>query len=80
MLVQFDQSWREVRSWTYPPEVIDRFLPHSCSGGAWGADGRLYVSGHDRPEIYALKLRTAGTQLKLVDILPGALTFLAPGA
>jgi hypothetical protein len=33
----------------------------SCSGGSWGDDGLLYVAGHDRPELYALRLPEAGS-------------------
>jgi len=38
----------------------------STSGGAWGDDGLLYVTGHDRPELYALRLPKAGSVLELV--------------
>ena len=35
----------------------------SSSGGSWGEDGLLYVTGHDRGELYVLRLPTAGTVL-----------------
>jgi len=65
-LVRFDDRWRAQASWTFPPEVLDRFAPRSSSGGAWGADGRLYVTGHDRPEVYVLEAPKGGGVLKLV--------------
>ena len=34
--------------------------PYSCSGGAFGDDGLLYVTGHDRPEMYPLRVPTEG--------------------
>lgn len=66
LLAQLDEDFRIIRSWTFPENVLARFAPRSCSGASWGADGRLYVSGHDRPEIYALELPEAGSTLKHV--------------
>lgn len=64
-LVRFDSKWRRTSAWTFPQEVIKRFIPHSCSGGSWGEDGQLYCTGHDRSEIYQLKLPRAGSILQL---------------
>jgi len=66
MLVKYDDGFKELQKWTFPGEVIERFSPFSCSGGSWGPDGRLYCSGHDRPELYALRLPDTGTVLELV--------------
>ncbi len=65
-LVRFDAAWQRTGAWVFPPAVLERFAPHSCSGGAWGPDGLLYVSGHDRPELYALRLSRAGSVLEFV--------------
>ncbi|QYU68945.1 hypothetical protein J4558_02045 [Leptolyngbya sp. 15MV] len=62
-LVRYDDDFRELGAWLFPPGVLDRFKPYSSSGGAWGADGLLYVTGHDRPEVYALRLPQAGSTL-----------------
>ena len=35
----------------------------SNSGGSWGSDGYLYLSGHDDPEIYVMALPEAGSEL-----------------
>jgi hypothetical protein len=59
-LVKFDDQWRRVGAWLLPPAVLERMAPYSCSGGAFGDDGLLYVTGHDRPEMYALKVPTEG--------------------
>jgi hypothetical protein len=64
-LVRFDDRWRLVRSWTFPDSVLERMKPTSASGGAWGADGRLYVTGHDRPELYVLSVPAKGEVLVL---------------
>jgi len=70
VLVQFDDQWNEMESWVYPPQVLERFDGMSNSGGSWGPDGRLYLTGHDRAEIYALCLPEAGSQLVLEEIIP----------
>jgi hypothetical protein len=68
LLVKFDDAWRRTQAWRFPPTVLDRFAPHSSSGGGWGDDGLLYVTGHDAPELYALRL--AGGALKHVATIP----------
>ena len=45
----------------------------SASGGSWGPDGYLYVMGHDRPELYALRLPEYGSVLRHVA------TIVTPG-
>ena len=42
----------------------------SCSGGSWGDDGLLYVTGHDRPELCVLRLPEAGSVLDHVATIP----------
>jgi len=69
-LVRFDDQWRPHESWTFPPQVLARLAPMSASGGAFGPDGRLYVTGHDRPELYVLDVPKGGGVLKLVATLP----------
>lgn len=71
-LVRFDRNFAERGAWLFPPEILDRMAPYSSSGGAWGADGRLYVTGHDRPEVYVLELPRVGTVLKHVATIPVA--------
>lgn len=65
-LVAYDDAWRPRASWRYPPTVLARFAPHSTSGGGWGPDGRLHVTGHDRPELYALRVPEGGGVLEHV--------------
>lgn len=65
LLVRMDDSFRQEAAWTFPPDVLARFAPFSCSGASWSGDGRLYVTGHDRPEMYELALPQAGSQLEL---------------
>ncbi|MEA3387981.1 hypothetical protein [Sphingobium sp. CCH11-B1] len=69
-LVQLDDDFRRLRGWLFPAEVLARFAPFSCSGMSWGADGRLYVTGHDRPELYVMRLPEAGSTLELATTIP----------
>lgn len=72
--VQFDKEWRRQTGYVFPKAVLDRFDPHSCSGGSWGPDGLIYCSGHDLGEIYQLKLPTAGSVLVLKQTWPAPIT------
>lgn len=69
-LVKFDDDWRRIESWIFPETVLERFKPDSASGGSWGPDGLLYVSGHDRPELYAMAVPKAGSILRHVRTIP----------
>lgn len=73
-LVRFDRQWRRTSGWIFPEEVLERFAPHSCSGGCWGPDGALYCTGHDRGEIYRLELPEAGSVLRLTGIFKAPIT------
>lgn len=73
-LVKFDREWRRMAGWTFPSEVLDRLAPNSCSGGAWGPDGRLYCTGHDNGELFQLELPKAGSALVLKQIIPVEIT------
>jgi outer membrane protein assembly factor BamB len=53
-LVRYNDQWRQTGVWTFPETVIQRFLPNSNSGGAFGPGGRLFVTGHDHAELYVL--------------------------
>jgi hypothetical protein len=68
-----DDRWRVTGAWMFPPEVLARFKPRSSSGGAWGPDHRLYVTGHDHPELYVLELPRMGNELKYVATIPVAI-------
>ncbi|MFD1952193.1 hypothetical protein ACFSGX_15570 [Sphingomonas arantia] len=65
-LVRYSPQFAEQGAWLFPADVLARFAPYSSSGGVWGKDGLLYVTGHDRPELYALRLPAAGSTLEHV--------------
>lgn len=55
-LVRYNDKWQSTGVWTFPETVIQRFLPNSNSGGAFGPKGRLFVTGHDHAELYVLSV------------------------
>jgi len=63
VIVQFDDSFEVLQSWSLPAEILRRMSPMSNSGGSWGSDGYLYLSGHDDPEIYVMALPGVGSEL-----------------
>lgn len=65
-LVRYSPDFAEQGAWLFPDEVLARFAPYSSSGGVWGEDGLLYVTGHDRAEMYALRIPQAGSTLEHV--------------
>lgn len=68
-LVRYDDDWRRTQSWLLPASILDRIAPMSISGGGWGPDGRLYLTGHDRPELYAVTLPKGGAVLDHVGTI-----------
>lgn len=69
-LVRMDDEFRRTAAWLFPPTVLAAFAPYSNSGGDWGPDGLLYVTGHDRREVYRLRLPDAGSTLVHLGIVP----------
>lgn len=68
--IKFTKDFKMMESWVLPKVLLDKFEDMSNSGGTWGADGFLYLSGHDPAEIYKMKLSKAGSVLELVEVLP----------
>lgn len=66
---QYDDAWQMLQSWLFPPQVVATWGESSCSGGDWGDDGLLYVTGHDAPELYVLRLPRQGVTLELVTTI-----------
>ncbi len=65
-IVKFDENFVVTESWTLPHNILDRIRPMSNSGGSWGPDGYLYLTGHDHGEIYVMELPLAGSVLHQV--------------
>jgi predicted GH43/DUF377 family glycosyl hydrolase len=62
-LIRYDDQWNLTGKWKFPESVVQRFLPNSNSGGAFGPNGRLFVTGHDHPELYVLDVPPEGDEL-----------------
>jgi hypothetical protein len=69
-MIKFTADFRMVESWVFPKTLLDRFKDMSNSGGSWGADGFLYLTGHDAAELYRVKLPSSGSVLELMDVIP----------
>lgn len=69
-LARMDDGFRVVQKWRFPNELVERLRPHHLSGASWGRDGLLYASGHSRPEIYALRIRSNGEMVEHVATIP----------
>lgn len=63
-LVLFNSDWAEVGGYALPDSVLEKLAPTSISGGSFGADGLLYVTGHDAAEIYVLRIPKQGPVLE----------------
>ena len=72
-VVKLDDDFRVVAAYTIPQEILDRFKPMSNSGGSWGPDGRLWLTGHDLGEAYVMEPPRAGSELRWIATvsLPG---------
>lgn len=68
--IKFDDNWQVIEAWVLPAKLLPRFEDMSNSGGSWGPDGRLYLSGHDPAEVYVMKLPEAGSVLQWLDTIP----------
>jgi hypothetical protein len=69
-VVRFDADWRVAEAWVFPDALVEKFDDMSNSGGAWGPDGKLYVTGHDNAELYVMELPEIGSELKWVGTIP----------
>lgn len=66
-VVELDKEWRRLRAWTFPAELIEKFGDYSSSGGAFGPDGLLYLTGHDHQELYVVDFPKGGSEFVWLD-------------
>ena len=69
-MIKFTKDFRPLQSWTFPKAMLDKFAHRSNSGGSWGPDGYLYLTGHDLAELYRVRLPKAGSVLEVIDVIP----------
>jgi hypothetical protein len=70
LVVKLDPQFKLVESFTLPKALLDKFEDMSNSGGSFGPDGFLYLSGHDPAEIYKVRPPEAGSVLEVVEMIP----------
>lgn len=71
-LLKFTPEFQMLEGWALPRSILEKFGVMSNSGGSWGPDGFLYLTGHDLGELYRMRLPPAGSVLELVATLPMA--------
>lgn len=69
-LVKFDQQWRQIESWIFPPRMIKDFQTRSNSGGVILDDGRILCTGHDEYILHELRFPKMGYTLEWTDSIP----------
>lgn len=69
-LVRFDEDWQVAEAWILPDALLEKFEDMSNSGGSWGPDGKLYLTGHDPAEIYQMSFPTAGSVMQWTATVP----------
>lgn len=62
-VARYDDGWRQTEQWLLPDSVLERLAPHAASGGSFGPEGLLYLTGHDRQELYVLDFPDRGSKL-----------------
>lgn len=72
-VVKMNDQFQILEKWQLPAGILKRISPMSNSGGSWGPDGLLYLTGHDYEEIYVLALPDYGSELRWLT------TIAAPG-
>ena len=68
--MKFDRNWQVLEAWIFPLDLLNRFADMSNSGGSWGPDGRLYLTGHDPAELYKIRFPEAGSVLEVEQVVP----------
>lgn len=66
-LVRFRADWSVEEAFVLPDAVLERFEDMSNSGGSFGPDGNLYISGHDPAELYMLREPAMGSVMEWVE-------------
>ena len=59
-VVRFDLNWKPAGELRFPAEMVAKFGKNSSSGGSFGPDRHLFITGHDAQELYVLDLPVEG--------------------
>lgn len=69
-IVTFDAQWKKLGELRFPGEMVAKFGKNSSSGGSFGPDGHLFITGHDAQELYVLDLPAKGDVLLWQGAIP----------
>lgn len=69
----FNDDWAEIGGYALPDSVLERLPPTSISGGSFGPDGLLYLTGHDAAELYVVRIPAQGPVMQHVATIPAPL-------
>ncbi len=69
-IVTFDGQWKKLGELRFPGEMVAKFGKNSSSGGSFGPDGHLFITGHDAQELYMLDLPAKGDVLVWKKAIP----------
>ena len=69
-LVRFNEGWQVAEAWILPDALLEKFEDMSNSGGSWGPDGKLWLSGHDPAELYQMEFPEGGSIMRWVATAP----------
>lgn len=69
-IVRFNPDWSIAEAFVYPDTLVAKFQDMSNSGGAFGPDGRLYITGHDNAELYVVAPPEMGSVMRWQETIP----------
>lgn len=69
-VVRFDRNWKPAGEIRFPPEAVARFGRNSSSGGSFGPERHLFITGHDAPELQVLDLPVTGDAWTWKTVIP----------
>ncbi len=72
-IVRFGPDWRVAQAWVLPDKLVEKFGDMSNSGGSWGPDGKLYITGHDNAEVYVMEIPKMGSVMRWLGTIPAEL-------
>lgn len=69
-VVRFDLDWKPAGEIHFPPEAVAKFGKNSSSGGSFGPDRHLFITGHDAQELYVLDQPVTGEVWQWRGVIP----------
>jgi hypothetical protein len=69
-VVRFDLNWKPAGELRFPAEMVAKFGKNSSSGGSFGPDRHLFITGHDAQELYMLDLPVTGDEWTWKTAIP----------